>query len=262
MKNYVPTTLDNYILESKKNISTDELDEGMFDKEHLKKAGNAMRKGAGWFAPSLLSVQQAIKAGMDVVKNSSLWQDRLAQVEQKLPKQKEKFLEFLGRNPEVKYFKWDGTNFVDTAHVTSGGGGILVGTNKNQPKYEGVKRKGRKLNEDDEYDLGGHDDKVYSFTSDTCVDVKQEGDKWVIDRDGEEEADAFDDALKENGVEYEIINPHGPGGGWPEITYAGTKKQLAPIMALLNASGYTEEEILHKLRDWDGDEEYLFDILG
>lgn len=136
-KKYVPTTLDEFIFESENpDQYSSELDEGMFDKEHLKKAAGAVRKGAGWFAPSLLSVQQAIKAGMDVIRNSEVWQDRLAQVEEKLPAQKEKFLEFLGRNPEVKYFKWDGKEFVDTAHTTAGGGGILVGGNKNQPNYK------------------------------------------------------------------------------------------------------------------------------
>ena len=101
-KKYVPNTLAEFIFESQ-----DSIDEGIFDKAHLKKTGEILRKGAGWFEPSLLSVQQAIKAGLKKVQESPIWQDRLEQVEEKLPAQKEKFLEFLGRNPEVKYFKWD-----------------------------------------------------------------------------------------------------------------------------------------------------------
>ena len=246
-KKYVPNTLDEFIFESQYSI-----DEGIFDKAHLKKAGETLRKGAGWFEPSLLSVQQAIKAGLKKVQESPIWQDRLEQVEEKLPAQKEKFLEFLGRNPEVKYFKWDGKEFVDTGHKTPGGGGILIGANKNQPKYESFSGN------------PGGDESIYSFTWDTAVDVKKEGDKWVIDRDGEEESDVFDDVLKENGVHYEIVNPHGPGGWpeWPEITYSGTKEQLAPIMALLNASGFNEKEILDMLKDWNGDEDDLIEILG
>ena len=51
-KKYVPNTLDDFIFESQYSI-----DEGIFDKAHLKKAGETLRKGAGWFEPSLLSVQ-------------------------------------------------------------------------------------------------------------------------------------------------------------------------------------------------------------
>ena len=106
-------------------------------------------------------------------------------------------------------------------------------------------------------------DEIFSFTWDTCVDVKKENNTWVIDRNGDDEAYIFDDLLKENGIEYEIVNPDGPGGGWPEIQYTGTKAQLAKVMVLLNASGYEEDEILDMLKDWDGnDHEVLLNILG
>jgi hypothetical protein len=253
-KKYVSTTLDEFIFESQ------QVDEGMFDKEHLKKAAGAVRKGAGWFAPSLLSVQQAIKAGLDIVKNSNVWQDRLEQVEAKLPAQKEKFLEFLGRNPEVKYFKWNGKEFVDTAHASAGGGGILVGGNKNQPNY--AQRKNESMHES----FDGNDN-VYSFTWDTAVEVKNENGKWVIDRDGEDEEYVFDDILKEKGITYDIVNPHGPGGGWPEIEYTGTKEQLSYVMKLLQADSYSREEILEMLEEYDGepgeiDHDTLLEILG
>lgn len=103
-------------------------------------------------------------------------------------------------------------------------------------------------------------DEIYSFVSDTTVAVKKQGNKWVIDRDGE--SDDFDDVLKQNGVLYKIIDPHGPGGGWPVIKYTGTKEQLASVMELVNASGYTKEEILDMIQDWDGSDEFLSNILG
>ena len=104
--------------------------------------------------------------------------------------------------------------------------------------------------------------KKYSFEWDTCVALRKVHGIYCINPKGPNEEFVFTDMLEAAGVQYKVIDPEGPGGGWPVIEYTGTKEQLAPVMAMLNASGYDASEILEMLEDWDGDEDELVEILG
>ena len=103
--------------------------------------------------------------------------------------------------------------------------------------------------------------KKFTVEMDTCVGVCEHSDRdWVIDRYGDNEEEEFLKVLRKSGAEYEVIDPEGPGGGWPLIEYTGTLEQLAPVLELLNPYGYTAEEIMERLEFWDGDidaEEYI-----
>lgn len=104
---------------------------------------------------------------------------------------------------------------------------------------------------------------LYSIESDTCVNVIEHSDRdQVIDRYGDNEESHFLSEIKKSGVEYEVIDPAGPGGDWPVIEYTGTKEQLCHILEFLNPCGYTKEELTEMLEDWDGDEDELWDIIG
>jgi len=110
-----------------------------------------------------------------------------------------------------------------------------------------------KVNEGmDSYNQG----KRLSVELDTAVDVEEHADRdWVIDRYGDNEEEHLLKLLNKNGIEYEVIDPSGPGGGWPVIEYYGTLEQLLPFLAVMSPSGYSEAEIADKLKNWDGDQD-------
>jgi len=118
---------------------------------------------------------------------------------------------------------------------------------------ESLETFGEKVNEG--MDSYNDKDKKYTIELDTAVGVVEHSDRdWVIDRYGDDDEEYFLKMLNKNGIEYEIIDPRGPGGGWPIIEYTGTKEQLFHLFELMTPSGYSYEEIAEMLADWDGDE--------
>lgn len=118
---------------------------------------------------------------------------------------------------------------------------------------ESLETFGEKVNEG--MDSYNDKDKKYTVELDTTVDVAEHSDRdWVIDRYGGNDEEYFLKMLNKNGIEYEVIDPRGPGGGWPIIEYTGTKEQLFHLFELMTPSGYSYEEIAEMLADWNGDE--------
>jgi len=95
--------------------------------------------------------------------------------------------------------------------------------------------------------------KLITVELDTVADVCEGEDRMLIDRYGMNEEEEFLKVVTKNKVHHEVIVESGPGG-WPIVEYTGTKEQLIPVLSLLSPSGYTEEELTEKLKDWDGDE--------
>jgi hypothetical protein len=51
----------------------------------------------------------------------------------------------------------------------------------------------------------------------------------VIDLDVTIE-EALDELVAESGVRYLVLNPEGPGGGWPVVLYVGPKTELEAFL--------------------------------
>jgi len=96
----------------------------------------------------------------------------------------------------------------------------------------------------------------YYIELDTFVNVVR---NTIVGGDPEE-SEVFLEMLEKNGIEYNVVNPNGPGG-CPIIGYTGTKKQLLPLITVMDAHGRSEQEIARELRSWDGELEELIDII-
>ena len=66
--------------------------------------------------------------------------------------------------------------------------------------------------------------------------------------------------IKKSGVTHKVINSEGPTC-YTMVEFTGTKEQLCSILEFLNPSGYTKDELVDLLEDWDGDEDELWDII-
>ena len=103
--------------------------------------------------------------------------------------------------------------------------------------------------------------RVFKLEFDTCVSLNKKQTKISKDPNDENESGVFRQIVKESGVIYEVIEPEGPGGGWPVIQYTGTLKQLAPVLVCLDANGRDEEEILKEFEDYEGtDDEFILEF--
>ena len=100
-----------------------------------------------------------------------------------------------------------------------------------------------------------NDTKKYYVTIDIIAGVKN--DKLIPDPDGETHPDFF--KIIKN-LDYKIIKAEGPGGGWPEVKFKGTKSQLLPLLKLIAADDTIDIE--KELEKWDGSEDGLIDIIG
>ena len=96
----------------------------------------------------------------------------------------------------------------------------------------------------------------YYIELDTCVNVVS---NTIVGGDPEE-SEFFLEMLEKNGIEYNVVNPNGPGG-WPIIGYTGTKNQLLPLITEMDAHGRCEGEIAKELLTWHGDMEELINII-
>jgi hypothetical protein len=106
-------------------------------------------------------------------------------------------------------------------------------------------------------------DHIITFEADTCVTLKKVGKKYVIDEDPNDgnESFYFAEIVKKSGAKYKVLAAEGPGGGWPLIEYSGTKKQLLPIIACLDAFGRDETELAEVLKYWEGDYDELVEAI-
>ena len=109
--------------------------------------------------------------------------------------------------------------------------------------------------------------KKLTFECDTCVELfRTSNGIYAIDPTGENEESFFLKTIMDNNVTYKVIDPNGPGGGWPIIEYTGTIDELSGVLPLLSTTGQTSEEVKEILENWDEEEsfeDYLFEnILG
>lgn len=84
-------------------------------------------------------------------------------------------------------------------------------------------------------------------------------DNGKIDKNNEEN-DYFLDILKNSGAEW-IQLPYSNYGGVP-FEFRGTKEQLLPIIGMWDSYQREPEELEDALKNWDGNESELWDIIG
>jgi len=97
--------------------------------------------------------------------------------------------------------------------------------------------------------------RIFKVELDTAVSLDRTQTRISDDPNDENESGGFLEIVEDSGTTYRIIDPEGPGGGWPTIEYRGTLEQLAPVLACLDANGRDAEEILEEFEDYSGTNE-------
>jgi len=87
-------------------------------------------------------------------------------------------------------------------------------------------------------------------------------DKGKLVKGIEDDTDHFIDTLKRSGVKWEILEGPKPPMYSVLFRLAGTKEQLIPMLTLWDAHGRSEEDLAKVLKDWDGNEDELWDVIG
>lgn len=87
----------------------------------------------------------------------------------------------------------------------------------------------------------------------------QLNDKGKLVRGITEDTDYFIDTLERSGIKWELLGETSFGS--VEFEFSGTKEQFLPVLVMWDAHGRSEEELEKDLKDWDGDESELADII-
>ena len=82
-------------------------------------------------------------------------------------------------------------------------------------------------------------------------------DKGKLVRGKDDDTDYFIRRLKKSGVDWKILDPKYP----VSFEFTGTKEQLIPVLAMWDAHGRSEKDLAKALKDWDGSDEELTDIM-
>lgn len=70
---------------------------------------------------------------------------------------------------------------------------------------------------------------MHTIEMDTTLPVKKIGEKYIIDETSSW-AETFLEDLEELDIKYKVIDPKGPGGGWPIVEYTGTIPNLIRML--------------------------------
>jgi len=73
--------------------------------------------------------------------------------------------------------------------------------------------------------------------------------------------DYFLDVIENSGAEWEQLTSNYGVGGYT-FEFSGTKKQLLPIIGMWDAHSREQDELEAALKDWDGNENDLWEIIG
>jgi hypothetical protein len=84
-------------------------------------------------------------------------------------------------------------------------------------------------------------------------------DKGKLVRGIEDDTDYFIDTLEKSGVKWKLLGETSRGS--VEFKFSGTKEQLIPVLVMWDAHGRSEEDLTKALKNWDGDENELADII-
>lgn len=82
-------------------------------------------------------------------------------------------------------------------------------------------------------------------------------DQGQLVRGIEDDTDDFLDILESSGVKWSIVNPTYP----TTFEFSGTKEELIPVLSLWDGRGRSIEQLTKDLKDWDGNENELIDIM-
>lgn len=82
-------------------------------------------------------------------------------------------------------------------------------------------------------------------------------DKQKLVKGVEEDTDYFIDNLKKSGAKWKILDPKYP----VSFEFTGTKEQLIPVLFMWDAHSRSIEDLAKALKDWDGSDEQLTDIM-
>lgn len=75
----------------------------------------------------------------------------------------------------------------------------------------------------------------------------------------EDDTDYFIDTLKRSGVKWKLLGETSYGS--VNFEFTGTKEQLIPVLSMWDAHGRTEEDLAKALKNWDGNEDELTEIM-
>jgi hypothetical protein len=87
-------------------------------------------------------------------------------------------------------------------------------------------------------------------------------DKGKLVKGIEDDTDHFIDTLKRSGVKWRIVEGPRPPMYSVLFEFIGTKEQLIPVLTLWDANGRSEEDLAKALKDWNGNEDELWDVIG
>jgi hypothetical protein len=82
-------------------------------------------------------------------------------------------------------------------------------------------------------------------------------DKGKLVKGIEDDTDHLIDTIKKSGVKWRILDPKYP----VSFEFIGTKEQLVPVLGLWDAHSRSIEDLEKALKDWDGSDEQLTDIM-
>ena len=84
------------------------------------------------------------------------------------------------------------------------------------------------------------------------IDIKDEDSKYLLS------------ILKKNKIRYNIENTKGPRAFQkiPVLIVSGTKEQLIPLLTLWDPYGRSEIQLRRDLKNWEGNENQLWEILS
>jgi hypothetical protein len=87
-------------------------------------------------------------------------------------------------------------------------------------------------------------------------------DKGKVRKGLNEDNDYFLDVLEKSGVQWKQLPYIESWAGGVPFVFKGTKEQLMPVLAMWDAYGRSPEEVAEALKDWNGSEEDLWEIIG
>jgi hypothetical protein len=99
------------------------------------------------------------------------------------------------------------------------------------------------------------DPKKYTIAVDIVADIKN---GKLVTADGEGPAGYIENLIA--GLDYDILEEVGSGGGWPHVEFTGTKAELLPLLKGLAAD--PDVDVEKELDAWDGSHKGLLEIIG